>query len=186
MAAAMLNPVRGLLAPYVSPLSPSALVPKRDIPPDAFHCHAVPVVETAASTPSSPRLPLSPLRSPAAACRRFSANKTLASKKTPDPCFRSVQQKTRYTPTDYFGVRLVDRILTRRRYSWIQARFQGKHLGYFDTDIEAAPARDAHVRVLPAAYVSNFLGRNYRVPPQTEFPRWHPQKPIAGTCSDCF
>ena len=122
------------------------------IPPHAFHCHAVPIEGPAARNSSSPPHS-SPLPSPAAPCRpgRSSASKTPTSKKTPDLCFRSVSSRSRYAATDYFGVRLVNAILRGKRFCQFQARFGkvNKHLGYFNTAIEAALAHDAHVRALP-------------------------------------
>ena len=159
----------------VSPLSrhPAAAT-SRDILPHAFHCHTVPVVGLAAGISSSPPHS-SPLLSPAAACRpgRSSANKTPESRKTSDPCFRSVSKtRSRYTPADYLGVRLVDTILTGKRYCRFQARFNNKHLGYFDTDIEAALARDAYMRTLPS---QNALG--HRICRRLNFPDDNPETP---------
>ena len=113
-AITMLNPVRVLLAWCRLCHHLLQSIPIRDILPDGFHCHAVPVAGTAAGISSLPPHSL-PLPSPAAACRRSSANKTPASKKTPDPCFRSVSWRGRYAPTDYFGVRLVEKLLGGKR-----------------------------------------------------------------------
>ena len=166
IAAAMLNPAWGLSSCPASPLSPSALVPNCDIPPHAFHCNAVPVVRTAARNSLRCR------------CLRrcchllwLLVGALLQTRPKPQRRLQTFAfTQCRYTPADCFGVQLVDTIWTSKCYSWFQARFKDKPLGYFHTNIRAALARDAYVRALPAACVSNSLGRNYRVPRKLNFP----------------